>query len=65
MAPLDEILNKYVKPGAETQGLQGSALIVKDRHGMWPMIVLPHYGPVSEFFIVFLELQGRRCTPML
>jgi hypothetical protein len=33
MAQLDEILNKYVKPGAEAQGLQGSAFIVKDKNG--------------------------------
>jgi hypothetical protein len=33
MAHLDDILNKYVKPGAEAQGLQASAFIVKDKNG--------------------------------
>jgi hypothetical protein len=65
MAQLDEILNKYVKPGAEAQALQGSAFIVKDKHGMLLMAVRSHCGPVSEPFIVILQLQGRRYTPML
>lgn len=34
MAQLDAILDKYVKPGAEVQGVQGAAFVVKDKHGM-------------------------------
>ena len=39
MAQLDKILEKYVKPGAEAQGLQGAAFIVKDRDGMFSTVV--------------------------
>lgn len=34
MAKLEEILNKYVRPGTETQALQGAAFIVIDKDGM-------------------------------
>lgn len=34
MAKLEEILNKYVKPGTKTQALQGAAFVVIDKDGM-------------------------------
>ena len=41
MAQLDEILKKYVGPGAEGQGLQGAAFIVKDTTGVFLFTVIP------------------------